>query len=1067
MKYAELHCLSNFSFLRGSSHPEELVQQAAKLGYRAIAITDECTLAGVVKAHVAARQTGIQLIIGSEFYTREDLHVVMLAPHRPAYGQLSALISKARRRSNKGRYELAIKDMEHTVKDCLFIWFPSAEQCQQLLRSQKSSRQTGSQKTTDRSSPLTETQEQISNFIKHAKGRLWVGIENNLSGAEKNLIPLREQLARQLQIATVACGNVQMHLPKRKPLLDVLTAIRLNTTIHHTGFYLHPNRECYLRPLHNLQLCYRKEALQETINIVNRCRFSLEELRYEYPRELVPPRLTASQYLRQLVDQGAKIRWPRGTQKPVHALIQKELRLIAELNYEYYFLTVYDIVQFARNEQILCQGRGSAANSAVCFCLFITEVDPEKSNLLFERFISRERNEPPDIDVDFEHERREEVIQFIYRKYGRQRAALAATVITYRIKSAIRDVGKALGFDQTLIDQLSKSIAYWDKEKQLPPRLKELGISPNNPRIQHFKYLVDEILGFPRHLSQHVGGFIIASGQLDQLVPIENAAMAERTIVQWDKTDIETLGLLKIDVLALGMLSAIRKTFQLVEEMRGQQLTMSTLPREDPDTYRMLQAGDSIGVFQVESRAQIAMLPRLKPACFYDLVIEVAIVRPGPIQGNMVHPYLKRRQGRENVEYPDTEIKNVLQRTLGIPIFQEQVIQLAMVAAGFTAGEADHLRRAMASWRRKGELQQYQDKLTAGLLARGYSPEFANRIIEQINGFGEYGFPESHAASFALLVYVSAWLKRHEPAAFCCSLLNSQPMGFYSPSQLVQDIKRHGVEVLPVDICYSQWDHTLDTSNMAQQLAQPSKQNPRHSHRGQPAIRLGFRLIKGLSRQGAENIVSARNQSPFYSPDDLKNRAGLNRKDLDFLARANALHSLAGHRYQARWQVQGINPDSPLIHASHIQEPTVVLPAPGDGQNLMEDYNSTGLTLNKHPMALLRHHPMLKGCKTHQELKTLTHKRFVRIAGIVTGRQRPGSAAGVIFITLEDETGNSNILVWRTLVERQRAVVIRSSLLKVKGIIEREGAVVHIIAGELEDLSYLLGELETSSRDFH
>ena len=1032
MAYAELHCYSNFSFLRGASHPEELAIEAARLGYSALAVTDECSLAGVVRAHVAAKEHQLKLIIGSEFTTKEGFQFIALARHRFAYGQLSAFISRARRRSDKGQYELSLKDLTNSLTECIILWLPNHQQC------------------------LHNSPER-NQFLESMPSPCWIAIEHHLNGNEEDLMACREHLAHELQLPTVACGNVHMHCKERKPLQDALTATRLNTNIHSSGFNLHANSERYLRGISALKNLHHPSQLEATLIIAEQCHFSLDELRYEYPKELVPPGLTATAYLRQLVEDGVKQRWPDGETQSIRDLIEKELQLIQELAYEYYFLTVYDIVRFARSENILCQGRGSAANSVVCFCLFITEMDPAKSHLLFERFISKERDEPPDIDVDFEHERREEVIQFIYRKYGRQRAAIAATVVTYRIKSAVKDIGKALGFDMSLIEQLSQSVAWWDKRDEFPQRLKELGIDINNPSIQQFRYLVNQILGFPRHLSQHVGGFTISSGPLDQMVPIENAAMKDRTIVQWDKDDIEALGLLKIDVLALGMLSAIRKSFALIATLRGHHWQMSTLPQEDPETYRMLQKGDSVGVFQVESRAQMAMLPRLKPKCFYDLVIEVAIVRPGPIQGNMVHPYLKRRGGIEQPNYGSDEIKAVLERTLGVPIFQEQVIQLAMVAAGFSAGEADQLRRAMASWKKKGELRKYQDKLAQGFLERGYTLAFANRIIEQINGFGEYGFPESHASSFALLVYVSAWLKCHEPAAFCCGLLNSQPMGFYSSSQLIQDIKCHQVEIFAIDIQFSDWDHTLEASF----------KTPEPDLSKQPAIRLGLRLIKGLSHQAAERLISARQRQPFRDLADLKYRAQLNKHDLDALAHADALASITGHRHQARWQVQGIQPESPLLKNHHQVDTTVALSEPTEAQTLVEDYRSTGLTLKKHPMAILRSHPALKGCKRHEDLFSLGHKRFVKIAGIVTGRQRPGSAAGVLFLTLEDETGNSNIIVWRDLVARHRAILLQAKLLKVKGVIERETSVVHVVAGHLEDLTHLLGEIETKSRDFH
>ncbi len=1030
LHYSELHCYSNFSFLVGASHPEELVQQAAALGYKGLAITDECSVAGVVRAHVEARNHSLELIVGSDFKTEDGLHLILLAPTRQAYGQLCTLITLARRRSDKGHYRLDVNDLNPLTKDCLCLWLPSLQQCLQL---DAAARQ----------------------LILYYPQQLWIGLENNLRAPDQRLNQRRQQLAIQLELPVVACGNVHCHHPERQPLQDILTAIRLNTNIHSAGFNLLSNRESCLHPITEIAKRYPAHALAQTQAIQQLCHFSLDELRYEYPQEVVPPGHNASTYLRLLVTQGSQQRWPQGANPAVRQQLDKELQLIAELNYEYYFLTVYDIVQFARSQNILCQGRGSAANSAVCFCLFITEVDPAKSRLLFERFISKERNEPPDIDIDFEHERREEVIQFIYRKYGRQRAALTATVIRYRVKSALRDVGKAMGFDQTLLDQLSKSIAWWDQQKQLSQRLQELGIDNQNPSIQQFKKLVNILLGFPRHLSQHVGGFIIAAGPLEQLVPIENASMVDRTIVQWDKDDIEALGLMKIDILALGMLSAIRKSFTYIKQIRSQQWSLASLPPEDPDTYSILQQGDSVGVFQVESRAQMAMLPRLKPTCFYDLVIEVAIVRPGPIQGDMVHPYLRRRQGLEEVSYVSEEVKHVLERTLGVPIFQEQVIELAMVAAGFSAGEADQLRRAMAAWKRKGQLEIYETKLAKGLLSRGYSLEFTQRIVAQIRGFGEYGFPESHAASFALLVYASAWLKCHEPAAFCCGLLNSQPMGFYSPSQLIQDVKRHGVTVRPVDVKYSTWDHQLETDQMTQHPQQ------------QPAIRLGFRLVKNLSQQSAEKLIRIRQQTAFVSLADLLHRCQLNKRDLDALAQANALASLSKHRFQARWETQGLQQESPLIQQQHQQESSVQLKPPSEVENLTEDYQSIGLTLGRHPLAILRDHPELRGYKRHRDLYQLNHKRFVKIAGLVTGRQRPGTATGVLFLTLEDETGNSNIVVWRDIVERYRAAVLHARLLKIKGVLERDSSVVHVIAGEIIDGSHLLGELETRSRDFH
>ncbi|HVL01598.1 MAG TPA: error-prone DNA polymerase, partial [Dongiaceae bacterium] len=728
MSYAELHCLTNFSFLRGASHPAELVQQAVELGYSAIAITDECSVAGVVRAYVALRDLrkveldrGIKLIIGSEFHSQDGLHFIMLAPDIQAYGQLSSLISRARRRSEKGEYQIKANDLAKATDGCLFIWLPTLAQC-------------------------VQPDEACLQIMRRTQNRLWIGLHNNLAAQDEEIFAARTAFSAKNGLPLVACGNVLCHKSSRQPLQDVLTAIRLNTSVHQAGFALQANRENYLRSLEELEQRFPAIALEQTEVIARRCKFELNQLKYQYPHELIPDGYTAQTYLRELVERGVGERWPEGVDRKTRDLIEKEMQIIHELEYESYFITVYDIVHFARTAKILCQGRGSAANSAVCYCLHITEVNPATSSLLFERFISRERKEPPDIDVDFEHERREEVIQFIYRKYSRERAALTATVISYRTKSTVRDVGKALGFDQTLLDSLSQSLAWWDRRDELPQRLRELGIDPEQPRIRQFKWLVDQLRGFPRHLSQHVGGFIISSGPLDQQVPIENASMKDRTVVQWDKDDIEALGLMKIDVLALGMLTAIRKSFALLQAVRGADHTMAKLllkNEEDKATYAMLQKGDSVGVFQVESRAQMAMLPRLRPERFYDLVIQVAIVRPGPIQGDMVHPYLQRRQNQKAVTYESDDLKPVLERTLGIPIFQEQVISLAMVAAGFTGGEADQLRRAMAAWKRKGGLEPYEKKLEAGMLERGYSPEFIQRIIAQIRGFGDYGFPES------------------------------------------------------------------------------------------------------------------------------------------------------------------------------------------------------------------------------------------------------------------------------------------------------------------------------------
>ena len=1061
--YAELHCLSNFTFLRGASHPEELVKRAAGLGYSALAITDECSLAGVVRAHVAAKDAGLPLVIGSEIRLQDGPRLVLLATDREGYGNLADLITRGRRRTKKGSYSLDWSDLDGGLPGCLvLLTFPHP--C-----------------------PLPEGEGE--KLIQHARGvaerfpgRGWIAAEL-LQGPDDRarLAGLRE-LGKACGLPLAAAGDVHMHVRSRKPLQDTLTAIRLGTPVHACGHALFPNAECHLRLRMRLAQIYPAELLAETVRIAERCRFSLDELRYEYPEELVPAGETPASWLRKLTGEGLQRRFPEGASQKIRDLVERELALIAELRYEPFFLTVEDIVRYARSRGILCQGRGSAANSAVCYLLGITEVNPAKQELLFERFISKERNEPPDIDVDFEHQRREEVIQYIYRKYGRERAALAATLITYQPKSALRDAGKALGLDIRQVDRIAKSVAWWDDRKELAARLRDAGFDPASPVMRRLTALACALLGFPRHLSQHVGGFVISRGALAHLVPIENAAMPERSVIQWDKDDLENLGLLKVDVLALGMLSAIRRGLDFVNDLRGGAITMDGLLREeDPAVYEMMRHADTVGVFQIESRAQMSMLPRLKPKHFYDLVIEIAIVRPGPIQGDMVHPYLRRRSGREPIDYPNDAVRKVLERTCGVPIFQEQVMQLAVVAADFTPGEADQLRRAMAAWRRKGGLEPFQKKLMDGMRKNGIPAEFAERIYRQILGFGEYGFPESHSVSFALLAYVSAWLKRHEPAAFLAALLNSQPMGFYTPSQLVQDARRHGVEVRPVDVCSSEWDCTLETTPAAAlpPLLVEEGKNPSPPCKGgvpvaqaeggvvQPAVRLGFRLVQGLSQAGAERIVAARRNSAFDNVENLARRAELNRHDLKCLAAAGAFEALSGHRRHAYWQVAGIETGAHLLRDAPVAETPAILPPPTEGENLVADYASTGLTLGRHPLALLRPHLSRLRFAAAEEIRLLPSGSPVRAAGIVTGRQRPGTASGTVFVTLEDETGCLNVIVWRDLTERQRRELLGARLMGVEGVLEREGEVMHLIARRLTDHSALLGELVTASRDFH
>ena len=1021
MSYAELHCLTNFTFLRGASHPEELVEQAATLGYRALAITDECSVAGAVRAHQAARAHELHLLVGTEIRLADGPALALLAPCRRAYGQMAALISLGRQNAAKGSYRLHRDDVAGAAPDCLALLLPGTP----------------------------ADPEHAAWFGAHFRGRGWIAVELLCGPDDAARLAELEALGAMHGLPLVAAGDVHMHRRGRRALQDTLTAIRHNRPVHELGYALLANGERHLRPMPRLQRLYPQSLLEETVAIAARCHFSLGELRYEYPEELVPDGTTPAARLQLLVNEGAARRWPGGTPAAVQRQLERELVLIHELNYEAYFLTVHDIVAFARGRGILCQGRGSAANSAVCYALGITEVDPGTSQLLFERFISRDRGEPPDIDVDFEHERREEVIQYIYARYGRHRAALAATVISYRPRSALRDVGRALGLETHQTDQLAGAMQWWDGSHMAPERVREAGFDPDNPVIHRVLTLARELIGFPRHLSQHVGGFVISQGPLAELVPTENAAMEGRTVIQWDKDDLESLGLLKVDVLSLGMLSAIRRALDLLRAHHGRDLTMADIPRDDPAVYAMLQRGDSMGVFQVESRAQMAMLPRMQPACYYDLVIEVAIVRPGPIQGDMVHPYLRRRAGQEAVDYPSDAVREVLERTLGVPIFQEQVMKLAEVAAGFSPDEADQLRRSMAAWRRKGGLAHFEQRLHEGMRANGYSEEFAARIFRQIQGFGEYGFPESHAASFALLVCVSAWLKCHYPATFTCALLNSQPMGFYAPAQLVRDAREHGVDVRPVDVTVSRWDCTLE----------PGQDTP--------ALRLGLRMVKGLSRQGADRIMAVRDQVPPESVDDLAHRARLGRSDLDALAHAGALEPLSGHRRNAWWQVLGVDTERPLLAAAGHGQDTPTLEQPSVGEDLVADYGSLGLSLGPHPLALLREHLQRRRFRSAAELNALDSRPVARAAGIVINRQRPGSAGGVTFLTLEDETGVINVVVWRTLAEQQRKVLLGARLLGVIGQWEQREGVCHLIAGRLEDHSALLGRLPTKSRDFH
>jgi len=1018
--YAELHALSNFTFLRGASHPEELVERAAALGYHALALTDECSLAGIVRAHVAAREASLKLIVGSEVNLEDGPRLALLATDRAAYGRLVALLTRGRRAAPKGSYRLRRADLEaEPLEGCLALWLPG------------------------RVADATEGAWVRERFGEDA----WLAVELMAAGRDRERLGELEALGRRLGLPRVASGDVHLHLRERQPLQDVLTAVRLGLTVESAGLALYANGERHLKSRAELARRYPAALLAATLAVAERARFSLEELRYEYPEELVPEGHTPASWLRALTEAGFARRFPDGAPAAVRTLVEHELALIAELKYEPFFLTVEDLVAFARRRGILCQGRGSAANSAVCYCLGITEVDPSRMSLLFERFVSKERNEPPDIDVDFEHERREEVIQYLYQKYGRHRAALTATVICYRPRSALRDIGKALGLDTLTCERLARSMQWWDGSRIDDGRVREAGLDPANPMLARALGLARELIGFPRHLSQHVGGFVIARRSLAELVPVENAAMEERTVIEWDKDDLDDLGLLKVDVLGLGMLTAIRRALALVAARRRRPFAMADVPPEDPATYAMISRADTIGVFQIESRAQMAMLPRLKPRNYYDLVIEVAIIRPGPIQGDMVHPYLRRRNGEEPVSYPSVEVKDVLERTLGVPIFQEQVMQLAVVAAGFSPGEADRLRRAMAAWKRRGGLGPFEARLIDGMRARGYAEGFARAIFNQILGFGEYGFPESHAASFALLVYVSAWLKCHEPAAFTAALLNSQPMGFYAPAQLARDAREHGVEVRGVDVNRSAVETTLE--------GEP------------PALRLGFNQVRGLARASAERLVEARGERPFASVQDLAERASLERRDLSALAASGALGTLAGHRHRAAWDVGGIVAPMPLLPTPRIAEGAPLLRAPREGEDIVADYRSLGLSLGRHPLALLRPRLAAKGLLRAEEVRGLPQGARIRTCGIVLVRQRPGSASGVTFVTLEDETGVVNLVVWRNVGERWRRPLLESRLLEAGGTLQREGDVVHLIVERLVDRSPLLGALIAPSRDFH
>ncbi len=1046
--YAELHCLSNFSFQQGASHPEELVARAKQLGYAALAITDECSMAGVVRAHREAKDVQLPLLIGASFNVKTgqsgpnacSFTLVLLAQNRKGYGQLCELITAARAHCRRGEYRLSLSDwtaQSSRLRDVLVLYIPERKKTVDIAE-------------TACSDDFFSAVQQHARWVRERfSGRVWIGVELQQRMDDAQWLAELQALSITTGLPLVAAGGVLMHVRSRKPLQDVITAVREGKPISACGFALQPNAEAHLRSRARLASIYPASLLAETLRVAQRCTFSLDELRYEYPEEVVPLGETPTSYLRRATFEGAGNRYPQGVPAAVNRQIEHELALIAELNYEKYFLTVFDVVRFARSQHILCQGRGSAANSAVCYCLGITEVDPARMSVLFERFISKERNEPPDIDVDFEHQRREEVIQYLYTKYGRERAALTATVVTYRPRSALRDVGKALGMDAALVGRLAKGHHWWDGREILAAHLSAHGLNPQSHQVRLLTELTRQLLGFPRQLSQHPGGFVLTGGRLTTTVPVIHAAMDGRTTIEWDKDDIDALGLMKVDVLALGMLSALRRSFEFISQRRGYTFQMQDIPEGDEPTYDMICAADTIGVFQIESRAQQSMLPRLQPKVFYDLVVEVAIVRPGPIQGGMVHPYLRRRQKLEDVDYVRDELRPALERTLGVPIFQEQVMQIAIIAANFTPGEADGLRRSMGAWRRSGRIDTYRQRLTEGMVGNGYPAEFADAIFRQIEGFGEYGFPESHAASFALLAYVSAWIKCHEPACFLAALLNSLPMGFYGPSQLVQDAQRHGVQVLPVDV--------MDSDGTTRLVATSAAQG---------AVRLGLHLVKGLSAASAQRVVAARASGPFTSAEDLALRAGLDASDLRHLAAADALRSLSGNRRQQVWEASALHVAPPLLKDAPVNEDFLDMDEASEGEEVVFDYAALGLTLRRHPLALLRDQLTERRLLSAAALHLKPHRCLVRACGLVTMRQQPQTAKGTVFVTLEDETGTVNVIVWKRLRDKQRAELLQSRLMAVFGIWQSEAGVQHLVAKRLVNLTPWLGRLETSSRNF-
>jgi error-prone DNA polymerase len=1233
-RYAELHCKTNFSFLEGASHADELAARAAELGYSALAVTDRESLSGVVRAHIAAKELGLKLLIGAEVHPEDGPPLVLWATDRKSYGRLSRLLTVGRRRAEKGHCRLALDDVaEHAegliagIVGCMseakctgarvqgsgFRLQEEARNAECGVRNANAALQSvlSTQYSVLSTSSRAPSPDPLALLLDLFPSRCYLLAELFRGPDDAAELERLIALSRQTGLPLVAAGDVHYHSPARQPLHEVLTATRLGTTVDRLEEHRFANAQRHLRPIEEIAAAFARvpDAIRRTQEIADRSSFSLDELRYEYPEELAAEGFTPSEYLEYLAWQGARKRYPNGIPPKVRELLEYELALIKELKYEAYFLTVWDLVRFARRREILCQGRGSAANSAVCYCLEVTSVDPARTDVLFERFVSKERNEAPDIDVDFEHERREEVLQYIYDKYGRDRAGMTAVVITYRTKSAIRDVGKALGLSLDRIDALAKQVEgrELDRAAAVPPkedkhedpqegsgfrvqgselgsmseakcteeggqgsgarsqwsvvgaskpkfrtfgstiqqgpwtldlgpwtgspaaqmlarRCAEVGIDPTSPLGRRLVHLTCELVGFPRHLSQHVGGMVITQGPLCELAPIENAAMPGRTVIEWDKDDLDELGILKVDCLCLGMLTAIRKCFDMIKAPtsgRGDsprtptngrgfddKLTLANIPPEDPHVYDMICRADTIGVFQIESRAQMSMLPRLRPRCYYDLVIEVAIVRPGPIQGNMVHPYLRRRNGEPVPPYPTPEIAAVLHKTLGVPLFQEQAMRLAVVAAGFTPGEADQLRRAMGAWRKTGVIDQFRQRLIEGMQSRGLTREFAEQVFNQIRGFGEYGFPESHAASFALLVYVSAWLKCYYPAAFAASLINSQPMGFYAPAQLIRDARAHGVQVLPVDVNASGWDCRLEAevrgqrsegrvqgsgfrvqeaatfistqySVLSTQYKPPTPDSrpptalspspPLPLSPSSSVLRLGFRILSGIPQAAIEKVEQARTNGPFHSLDDFVRRTGLSQAVVSRLAEADVFGSLEIDRRAALWQALGQEKrvkDMPLLAGLDDDEPPADLPPMPMIEQVFADYRTAGLSLKAHPVSFFREQLDKLRVTPAGRLSQMHDGRHLRVAGIVLLRQRPGTARGITFVTLEDETGLANLVIKPQIWDRYYTVARRSSAWIAHGLLESRENVIHLVVNRLEDLSARLGELRTTSRDF-